>query len=119
MSNELKQNLTRGETWVRLLYVILFAAIYTVAEVVLVAVIVVQFGFVLISGKRNQNLLRFGGSLSRYMYDVLLYFTFKSDVKPFPFDDWPKDEKTVGATESKKKTVRKKVAKKKKPTSSP
>ena len=109
MDNELKQNLTRSETWIRVLYVILFAVIYMVAEVVLIAVVVVQFGFVLITGKRNENLLRFGGSLSRYMYDVLLYFTFRSDDRPFPFDDWPAADPV---SSSEKKTVRKKTASK-------
>lgn len=89
MNEELKQNLTRSGTWRRLLYVILFAVIYTVAEIVLAAVIVVQFGFVLITGQRNQNLLHFGASLSRFMYDVLRYFTFNSDDTPFPFQPWP------------------------------
>ncbi len=118
MSSELKQNLTRGETWIRMLYVVLFAAIYTVAEVVLVAVVVVQFGFVLISGKRNPNLLQFGGRLSRYMYDLLLYFTFRSDAKPFPFDDWPAADYSEGAASSRKKSVRKRVPRKKKASSS-
>ena len=114
MSNDLKQNLTRAGTWIRVLYVILFAAIYTVAEIVLVAVVVVQFGFVLISGKRNPNLLQFGARLSRYMYDVLRYFAFSSDAKPFPFDDWPAADDSGRAAGSKKKTVRKSAPRKKK-----
>lgn len=118
MSNELKQNLTRTETWLRVLYVILFAAIYMVAEIVLVAVVVVQFGFVLISGKRNPNLLQFGGRLSRYMYDVLLYFTFRSDNEPFPFDDWPAADEPNETGGSKKRTVRKRAPRKKKTGSS-
>ena len=90
MSNQLKQNLSRFDTWQRLLYVILFVFIYSVAEIVVVAVVTVQFGFVLITGDRNQSLLDFGAALSRFLYDTLLYFTFKSDRKPFPFDVWPK-----------------------------
>ncbi len=114
MENGLKSNLTRSETWIRVLYVILFAVIYMVAEVVLVAVVVIQFGFVLITGKRNPNLLQFGGRLSRYMYDVLLYFTFRSDKEPFPFDDWPAADDLAPASGSKKKTVRKSAPRKKK-----
>ncbi len=118
LDNGLKQNLTRLETWIRVLYVILFAVIYMVAEIVLVAVVVVQFGFVLISGKRNQNLLQFGGRLSRYMYDVLLYFTFRSDNEPFPFDDWPAADRMGSAAGTTKKTERKKALRKKKTSSS-
>lgn len=118
MNSELKQSLTRSDTWMRVLYVILFAAIYTVAEFVLLAVVVVQFGFVLISGKRNHNLLQFGGSLSRYMYDVLLFFTFRSDTRPFPFDAWPAADSASGAGISKRKSVRKSRPGKKKTTTS-
>ena len=118
LENGLKQNLTRSGTWFRVLYVILFALIYMVAEIVLVAVVVVQFGFVLISGKRNPNLLEFGGRLSRYLYDVLLYFTFRSDNEPFPFDDWPAADKMVGAASTTKTAARKKAPRKKKARSS-
>lgn len=89
MNEDLKHNLTRIETWQRLLYVILFVIIYSVAEIVLATVTVLQFGFVLITGRRNANLLQFGASLSRFMYDVLRYFTFNSDDAPFPFQPWP------------------------------
>lgn len=92
MNDELKQNIRRGSTWERLLYVILFVFIYSVAEAVLAAVVVVQFGFVLVTAKPSEQLLRFGGDLSRFLYDVLRYFTFTSDDKPFPFAAWP----TVG-----------------------
>ncbi|MDH3692002.1 MAG: DUF4389 domain-containing protein [Gammaproteobacteria bacterium] len=85
----MKQNLRRRDSWVRLFFIVLFALIYSVAEVVLFAVVVVQFGFVLISGERNQKLLRFGADLSRFVYDILRYVTFNSDDRPFPFSDWP------------------------------
>ncbi|MEE8296682.1 MAG: DUF4389 domain-containing protein [Hyphomicrobium sp.] len=125
MTDSLKKNLSHGETWIRLLYVLLFIAIYSVGEIVLAAVVTLQFGFVLLTGERNENLLRFGGSVSRFIYEVLLYFTFKSDDKPFPFGAWPAvDEPAVdepaadepAADESaptKKKALRKKVTRKK------
>lgn len=89
MNEDLKHNLTRIETWQRLLYFILFVVIYSIAEIVLATVTVLQFGFVLITGRRNANLLDFGASLTRFMYDVLRYFTFNSDDVPFPFQPWP------------------------------
>lgn len=89
MSDDLKQNLRRGSTWERLLFVILFVFIYSVAEVVLAAVVVVQFVFVLVTARPSENLLRFGDSLSRFIYEVLRFFTFTSNDKPFPFAAWP------------------------------
>lgn len=89
MSDQTEQDVTRRETWQRLLYVILFAIIYGVADIIVTAVVVLQFGFVLLTGKRNEYVLAFGGTLSRFLYEILLYLTFKSDDKPFPFSAWP------------------------------
>ncbi len=87
--NPVRENLRRRESWLRALYVLLFAAIYSVAEIVIVIVVVVQFGFVLLTGKCNEQLLGFGAGLSRYVYDLLRFVTFNSDTKPFPFSPWP------------------------------
>ncbi len=89
MTEETKNGPTRRETWIRALFVILFALIYGVAEVVLVMVVFIQFGFVLVAGERNQKLLDFGASLSTFVFQILRYVTFNSDDKPFPFSDWP------------------------------
>ena len=79
----------RRETWIRLLFVILFAVIYSIAELLVAALVAVQFGFVLIAGERNRKLLEFGDDLSRFIYQILQFVTFNSDDKPFPFTDWP------------------------------
>ncbi len=89
MVEELTSEPSRRATWIRVLYVILFTLIYSVTEIVIVAVVVVQFGFVLISGDRNQKLLDFGADLSKFIYQILQYVTFNSEDKPFPFSDWP------------------------------
>jgi hypothetical protein len=59
------------------------------SRVVLVAVVVIQFGFVLITGERNQKLLDFGATLGKFIYQILQFVTFNSEEKPFPFADWP------------------------------
>ena len=76
-------------TWLRALYMVLFAFIYSFAEFVLAAVVILQFGFVLISGKKNAQLLAFGQNLSTFLYQVFLYLTYNSEEKPFPFATWP------------------------------
>ncbi len=87
--NPIRDNLRRRESWLRALYVVLFAVIYSVTEIVIVIVVVVQFGFVLLTGKCNEQLLGFGASLSRYVFELLRFVTFNSDTKPFPFSPWP------------------------------
>jgi len=79
----------RRDAWMRVLFVLLFALLYMVAEVVVLVIVVVQFGFVLITGARNANLLAFSANLSEYMYRILRFVMFNSDERPFPFADWP------------------------------
>jgi hypothetical protein len=90
MSSDLKENVSNTNTWGRALFMILFGIIYSVAEVVLVAVIVIQFFFVLFTTEKNDRLLVFGKELSTFIYQVFLYQTFNTEEKPFPFADWPK-----------------------------
>ncbi|MDH3375757.1 MAG: DUF4389 domain-containing protein [Gammaproteobacteria bacterium] len=80
---------TRRETWIRLLFLLLFIFIYGVAEVVLGVIVIVQFGFKLITHETNQKLLDFTAGLNKYIYEILQFMTFNSNEKPFPFSDWP------------------------------
>lgn len=89
MDDNVKQNLKSQSSWKRILYMLLFGFIYSVAEIVVFAVAVCQALSVLITGKRNTPLLEFGDSLSTYLYQILQFFTYNSDEKPFPFADWP------------------------------
>jgi hypothetical protein len=45
---------------------------------------------VLFTGKPNARLLDVGLSLAQYVYQVVEYLTFNTEVRPFPFDaEWP------------------------------
>ena len=87
-TQELKENISQRSTWLRLLYIILFAVIFGITEFIIGVVVVIQFGFVLLSGKTNEDLKQFGDALSRYVYDILRYLTFNSDELVFPFAEW-------------------------------
>ncbi len=86
---ELRANLLTGSTWLRIFIMVLYAIIGYVAIFVIGAVAIFQFGTVLITGKLNERLLPFGQSLSLYISQILLYITYNSDEKPFPFNNWP------------------------------
>lgn len=79
----------RSRVWARLLFVALFAVLYSLAEVVLAAVVILQFIILLVTGNTNARLIVFGRELSVYACQTWLYFTFNSDTRPFPFSDWP------------------------------
>lgn len=89
MSTELKENLSSGSTWKRGLFILLFAVLYGVAEVVLWAIVLFQFGSHLIIARSNDALLDFSRGLNAYIYQILQFITFRSEEKPYPFNDWP------------------------------
>lgn len=90
MDNEqLKSNLTSSKHWLRLVFMLLFAAVLQLASLVMWVLVIIQFLFSLITGENNQHLRRFGHSLSTYIYDVLKFLCYSSEEKPFPFADWP------------------------------
>ncbi|HSX49951.1 MAG TPA: DUF4389 domain-containing protein [Cellvibrio sp.] len=93
MDNEqLKSNVTSSKHWLRLVFMLLFAAILQLASLVMWVLVAVQFLFSLITGEDNLPLRRFGHSLSTYIYDVLKFLCYSSEEKPFPFADWPSSE---------------------------
>lgn len=107
MADEIKQNLTEQSTWVRALYMVIFFVIYSVAEVVLGAVVIFQFLSRLLTAKVNTKLLKFGADLSKFAYEILIYLTYNSESKPFPFAEWPTNTDTVSSNSAKKESAKK------------
>lgn len=74
---------------IRLVFMVIFAALLQVAIMVLWPVVALQFAFALISGKDNDGLRQFGKSLSTFVHQILDFLTYNTEAKPFPFQDWP------------------------------
>ncbi|MFW2373075.1 MAG: DUF4389 domain-containing protein [Gammaproteobacteria bacterium] len=106
MSDDVKDNIRQTKTWMRALYMLLFAIIYAVTEVIITAVVVFQFLLVLFTGKTNSKLLIFGQSLSTFIYQILQYLTFNTESQPYPFGEWPKGAPTATKSAPKKKKTR-------------
>ena len=87
--SKLEENIKSRSTWVRLLFMILFAAIWSVSRLVVAAVVAIQFCIVLFTGASNSRLRTFGQSLATYSYQLVAYLTFVTEEQPFPFNDWP------------------------------
>lgn len=89
MSDELKENIKNTNVWVRLVFMVIFAMLYWVAEIVLAMVVAFQFLCVLFTGKKNAKVLELGAQLSTYAYQIFRFLTYNSEVQPFPMSDWP------------------------------
>ncbi len=91
MSDDLKTHITDMNVWMRLLFMLLFGVIYAVTRIVLIAVVILQFMWVLFTADKNRPLLSFGNQLSTFVYQIYRYLTFNTECRPFPFSDWPGD----------------------------
>ncbi len=89
MKNEMKSSLTAADTWTRGLFMLLFVVIYSIAEFVLGAVVFFQFIHVLATREINERLRAFTTDVSVFIYQILQFLTFNSEVKPYPFAPWP------------------------------
>lgn len=84
------------DTWLRGLYMLLFAVFFNIAEIVLTVVAVFLFIVQVFTGKPNERVKAFGQSLSTYIYQLSQYFTFNSDYRPYPFEPWPQGGPAAG-----------------------
>ena len=92
--NEEVKSYKNKSVWLRGLYMLIFLFFLGVAKFVAFVVIVFQFLNVLFTTEMNQQLLKFGESLSVYHYQVMMFLTYNSEEKPFPMGDWPEELNT-------------------------
>lgn len=89
-SSKLEENVKQKSTWLRLFFMVVMGLIYGLSRIVIGAVIIIQFFYVLLTGETKEELKSFGHSLAIYSYEIIEFLTFNNDEKPFPFDGaWP------------------------------
>lgn len=97
MGQNFKENMGHKDTWIRLVFMILFAVAFNVTEAVIVAVVIFQFLSKLVTGKANDRLREFGQNIGLYLRDIVAYLTYHTEEKPFPFAAWPTGGKPAPA----------------------
>ena len=75
-----------------ILVTLIFVLVGWVSLWVFGVVVLVQFGFLLITGDLNKNLKAFNGELGEYLSDIIAYVGFQKEEKPFPFQGWHYDD---------------------------
>jgi len=106
---DIKENAKNIDVWTRGLFIIIYGVIFYFLFALIWLVVIFQFFMKLITGNLNEQILDFSDSLNKYVSQILLYITFKSEERPFPFSPWPKSNENKLET---KKTAKKKVVKK-------
>ncbi|MBI4725130.1 MAG: DUF4389 domain-containing protein [Rhodomicrobium sp.] len=77
------------DIWKRGLLMLLFAIAFSIGQMVLNALTIVQFLWLLFAREPNQRLARFGLSLSKWFGETVQFLSCVTDEKPFPWRDWP------------------------------
>lgn len=85
--------------FIRLAYVVLFYLIYSISDVVLLVIAVLQSVLNIFTNEPSRTLTDFGSSLSTYLKQIAEYLSYSSEFKPFPFNDWPEPARTDEAAE--------------------
>ena len=117
---DIRENAKNIDVWTRGLFILIYGVIFYFLFFLIWLVVIFQFVMKLITSELNNQLLDFSDSLTKYVSQILLYITFKSEERPFPFSPWPKGDETSSSDSddsarnkiSKKKTSKKKITKK-------
>lgn len=89
MNQSLKEKLSAKDKWIRLLFMVLFVIVASIAKIIIYIIAIFQFITLLFTNEPNKMLLEFSRNLSYYNYQIFLFLTYNSEVKPFPFTAWP------------------------------
>lgn len=89
MRNDPARQVARESLALRLVWTLLFAIGWQLAELILLLVVVLQFAHRLIRGSLHAGLLAFGDSLGQFLGQAARYLSFARDDKPWPFAPWP------------------------------
>ncbi len=80
-----EENLKSKDTWLRLVFMVIYAVIAWVSTAVVSVVVVLGFLAVLFTGEKNRQLMTAGETIANYIREILSYLTYNTDDKPFPF----------------------------------
>ena len=75
-------------TWMRGLWMLIFALFFELAKTVLAVLTLVQFIWMLVNKQKNQPIADFGAELAEWQGQVTRYLTASTEARPFPFAKW-------------------------------
>lgn len=87
--SELAKNVSDKNTWLRLLYLLMFGLAFYISVLLVLVVSIFQFLAKLFTGQSFASLAEMGNNLATYQAQVTRFVTFASDEKPFPFAPAP------------------------------
>ena len=86
--NEIKkEELLKPGKWIRLLFMVVYSLIIEIIALPLILILIfLQFLFHLIAGSPNNQIKNITNWLIEFLKESFEYLTYKTEQKPFPFD---------------------------------
>jgi len=86
--NEIKkEELLKPSKWIRLLFMVVYSLIIEIIALPLILILIfLQFLFHLIAGSPNNQIKKITNWLIGFLTESFEYLTYKTEQKPFPFD---------------------------------
>lgn len=84
--------------FLKFLYVCVFYLIYSVSDIVLLCIGILQTLLNVFTGEPSATLTAFGESLGEYVRQISVYVSYGNISKPFPFSDWPEPSSSSSDT---------------------
>jgi hypothetical protein len=89
MPDELQVTTTRKQIAIRLLYTLLYVAIFELVKTIVLLITLFEYFILLLTLRHNEPARAFGNKVATYGYRVMRYLTLNENQRPFPFTDFP------------------------------
>jgi hypothetical protein len=89
MHDESQVVMSRKQVAIRLLYTLLYVAIFELVKTVVLLITLFEYFFLLVTLQHNEPARTFANKVATYGYRVMRYLTLNENQRPFPFSDFP------------------------------
>ena len=89
MHDESQVTTSRKQVAIRLLYTLLYVAIFELVKTIVLLITLFEYFILLITLRHNEPARTFGNKVAAYGYRVMRYLTLNENQRPFPFTDFP------------------------------
>lgn len=89
MPDDPQESVSRKQVAIRLLYTLLYVAIFEVVKTIILLTTVFEYFFLFITLHHNEPARTFANRVAAYGYRLMRYLTLNDNQRPFPFSDFP------------------------------
>jgi hypothetical protein len=89
MNDESPETVSRKQVAIRLLYTLLYVAIFEVVKTIVLLITLFEYFFLLVTLRHNEPARTFANKVATYGYRLMRYVTLNENQRPFPFSEFP------------------------------